>query len=92
MLNPDDPNLRVAVFGKQVEQFLQSDIGEYVTQCAQRDIEKGIKLLKEVDPFVPEQIVSAQMRVRIAESIMGWLGDALRAGYQATEAVKEDVS
>jgi hypothetical protein len=91
-LNPDDPVLRTAVFGRQVEQFLDSDIGCYLAQCAEKDIELGINQLKKADPFKPEQVIAAQMKVKIAETIMGWLGDALRAGYQATEAIKEDVS
>jgi hypothetical protein len=92
VLNPDDPTLRTAVFGKQVEQFMESDIGCYLTQCAEKDIEKGLAALRSADPFEPAKIVAAQMKVKIAETVMGWLGDAIRAGLQATEAIKEDVS
>ena len=91
-LNPDDPVLRAAVFGKQVEQFMETDIGCYIAQCAEKDIESGLKMLREADPFDPTQIVAAQTKVKIAETVIGWLGDAMRAGLQATEAIKEDVS
>lgn len=89
-LSPDDPTVRTAVFGKQVEDFLTSDVGTYLLQCASVQSEEATADLKEADPFKPEQIVAIQMRIKIADSVIGWLGDAVRAGQQATEHLRED--
>lgn len=90
MLNPDDPVLRTAVFGKQVEQFLETDIGAYLLQCASHQSEEWTQKLKRADPWDQEKIMGAQMKIHVAELFIDWLGDAVRAGLQATEHIKED--
>lgn len=78
------------MFGKQVEQFLQSDIGTYLLECAKEQSDTWTSKLKVADPWDQEQIMVAQMKVQIAELFIGWLGDAVRAGIQATEHIQED--
>ena len=82
--------LRVAVFGKQVEYFLESDIGVYLLQCAHSEIDKYTEKLKVVNPTDWEKIVSYQMKVQIGELFIGWLGDAVRSGLQSTKQIQED--
>jgi hypothetical protein len=91
MLDSSDPVVRTAVFGKQVEQFLESDIGGYLTQRAKDQSETFTAKLKEVDPTDWEKVMALQMKIHEAENILGWLGDAIRAGLQATEHLKEDL-
>ena len=90
MVDPDNPVLRTAVFGKQVEQFLESDIGSYLVGRAQEQGEAAIMELKDADPFDHDKIIKIQSRIKVAESIIGWLGDAIRAGHQAAEHIQED--
>ena len=85
----DNPKLRAAVFGRQVEIFLESDIGQYLLQCAQIDVEKALEKLKRVNPRDVEAVQNLQNDIRVAESIVGWLSDAINSGKQATEALKE---
>jgi hypothetical protein len=85
----DDPILRVAVFGRQVEIFLESDIGQYLLQCAQKDIDEATESLKKVDPFRPEEILKIQHKLQVAESVIGWLSDAVQAGTQANQTMRE---
>lgn len=89
-LSADDPTVRTAVFGKEVEHFLESSIGTYLLQCAREQSESATERLKHADPFEPEKIVALQMKINIADSIIGWLGDAVAAGLQATEHIRED--
>ncbi len=86
----DNPLLRTAVFGKQVEQFLDSDIGVYLLQCAKTQSDEAVERLKDVDPQDWKAVMGLQWRIHEAEHIIQWLGDAIRAGLQATEHLKED--
>jgi hypothetical protein len=87
VLDPENPDVRRAVFGRQVEHFLESDIGQYLAQCAQADIEEATEKLCRVDPEDPKAIRELQNKIRVAESVMGWLADAIRSGEQSHEAL-----
>lgn len=89
-LSPDDPTVRTAVFGKQVEHFLETDIGTYLLQCAKAQSDEWMQKLKNCDPWDEEAVMAAQMKIHVAELFIGWLGDALAAGLQATEHIRED--
>ena len=90
MLNPEDPTVRTAVFGRQVQDFLDGDIGQYLIQCAAQQSEQYTRKLKDVDPFKPESIVACQLKIQVADSFINWLGDAVRAGLQATEVISHE--
>ena len=89
-LDANDPNVQDAVFGRQVAHFLQTDIGRYLTQRAQEDIESAVEELKTVDPHNPVKVTQAQNRVAVAETVMGWLGDAIIKGQAAQDIIEGD--
>ena len=86
----DNPVLRVAVFGRQVELFFESDIGQYLMQCAQKEIDEASEGLHTVDAFSPEAVLKLQHKLRVAQSVMGWLTDAIQAGLQANETMRHE--
>ena len=90
-LDPDDPKVRWATFGKQVEYFLQSDIGSYLVKRAKQDGDEAIEELKKVDAFDGQKVASLQLKARVADAVIVWLGDAIAAGESATEQLKEDL-
>lgn len=89
-INPEDSMVRTAVFGRQVEQFLEGDIGSYMLTLAKEQSEVWTRKLKSIDPYDAEHIMVAQMKIHVAELFINWLGDAVRAGLQATIHVQED--
>lgn len=89
MLDPESDEMRLAVFGRQVEMFLETDVGTYIVRCAQSDIETATEKLQSVDPEDPKAIRELQFKIRVAQSVMGWLGDAIRSGSQAKEVIEE---
>jgi hypothetical protein len=89
VIDPESPDLQRAVFGRQVEMFLQSDVGAYVLQCAQTEIDEATEKLVRVDPEDPKAIRALQHKIGVAESVMNWLADAVRSGTQAREALEE---
>lgn len=88
-LDPNDPVVRDAVFGKQVEDFLSSDIGEYLLKKAEREIESTVEKLKKANPNEPMSVQGLQNQIKVCESIVGWLGEAIRSGQQAVKAIED---
>jgi hypothetical protein len=82
-LNPDDPKVRVAVFGAQVENFLASDIGQYLLQCAKQDKEKAADQLMHINATDTAKVMALQVDLRVADCIETWLAHAISAGLQA---------
>jgi hypothetical protein len=81
-----DPKVRVAVFGEQVKQFMDSDIGQYVLQCAQADTDHAARQLMDLDPTDTAQVIAIQIKLKVAASIESWLTQAISAGLQAFHA------
>jgi hypothetical protein len=88
-LNPEDPVVRSAVFGAQVQQFLDSDIGTYLVQCADEQAEAALKELVQADPSDVERVRSIQNKIKLADSVVGWLRDAIVMGEQAANSLRE---
>jgi hypothetical protein len=88
-LDPSDPTVRAATFGRQVEMFLASDIGVYLVKRADEQGESAVKELISVDPTATETIRAIQNRVKVADCILSWLREAIETGAQAAEDLRE---
>jgi hypothetical protein len=93
-LNLSDPLVETAVFGRQVEDFLESPIGDYLVQCARNEIEQAARDLtiemKKPGPVDPAVVERCQRRIQIAEAVRNWLGYAVEAGIVALEQIVEE--
>ena len=87
-LDPNSPTVRVAVFGQQVKDFLESPVGDYVVQRASAERTKAIEGLKTVNPFSSEDVLKLQLEVRWAEHFLGWLGAAVQDGQNAESQIE----
>lgn len=74
-----------AVFGRQVEEFLCSDIGKYLLDKAARDWESAVNGLRNCKP---EDVYRFQADMKRAESIRMWLATAVDEGLQALDLIK----
>jgi hypothetical protein len=88
-LDPNDVTVRAAVFGVQVQQFLDSEIGVYLIERADNQAETALKELVIADPTQPEVIRAIQNRIKVADSIVSWIREAIEMGDQATESLRE---
>lgn len=88
-MDPNDPDVQTAVFGRQVEDFLSSEIGDYLVNKAKDEIVTAVEELKKADPYECEVVQSIQNRIAIAEKILSWLGDAIISGNQALQNLEE---
>ena len=80
--------LDVAVLGKQIDNFLQSDVGKYLLGHIDNDIKSAYKDLRDTSPTDTKAIMEAQNKVIRAESIKGWLSNAVIAGLKATQVLE----
>lgn len=85
MTNDDDLRVTTAMidFGMEVEAFLQSRIGRYLTGRAEDEIEAAVEALKRVDPHDTRAIQAIQNTIHRAESFGYWLAEAIQSGYNA---------
>ncbi len=82
-LDPNDPQVRTAVFGQQVQEFLRSEIGHFLIQRAEKELGEAIEKLKTANPRDAENIVRLQVQVALLEKFESWLGDAVQDGLTA---------
>jgi hypothetical protein len=89
-LDINDPKVRVAVFGEQVNQFMESDIGQYLLQCAQADTDSAAASMLEVDVTDTSKVMAIKVRLMVAARIESWLQEAIVKGYQAFTAERSE--
>jgi hypothetical protein len=88
-MNEEEVLYDVAVLGKQTEAFFKSDVGKFLLDRIDRDIEDGLNELREMDCFSPEEIYRAQGKVKQAERLRRWLEEAVVAGLKAQTILEE---
>ena len=83
-LDPEDPLVRQAVFGVEVQDFLRGPIGDHLIKRAEDRLAALTRQLKRQDPAEPTKIVLLQAEIRHLEQFEGWLAEAVQAGITAT--------
>lgn len=84
-----DVTVETAVLGEQVDVFMRSRVGEYIQKRADDRANTAYAQLKSCDPFDSRQIQSLQNEIRIAESIISWMGEAVEDGLRALEILDD---
>lgn len=88
--NIENPFVRTAVFGKQVEEFLKTDIGKYLVSRAEEEVEIAARQLKRVAPWRTTKIRALQNQILTAERFQMWLGNAVADGHQALNLLENE--
>lgn len=84
-----NPLLQQIDLGFQAEAFLQSDLGRYLVQRAEGQVEEAVEALKQVDPEDFKSVRGLQNMIHVAESIQYWLADAIQAGMNAQAELQD---
>jgi hypothetical protein len=87
-LDEENPEVMVAVFGRQVNEFMLSDIGRYIVQCAEMDESDALQDLAKVDPHNPVKVSELQNKVWRARSVVNWLREAVQKGIEAVQVLE----
>jgi hypothetical protein len=90
-LDPNDPLVQTAVFGVEVQNFLEGPIGSFIMNRVRVRLAQLEKDLKKVDPFQPTTIVRIQTEISYWEQFAGWLGDAIQAGHEAVAIIDGEI-
>ena len=78
-----------ATFGKQVEEFLNTDIGRYMVARANEEKRRALLQIVTVDCTNAALVQNLQNAIIRADSIVSWLKDAVRDGIQALNLLDE---
>jgi hypothetical protein len=90
VLDPADPRVEWATFGRMVEEFINGPIGEFLVKKAQAQSSEALERLKIVQAEDFVAVRTLQHQVQVADSILRWLGEAIHEGQMALEHLKED--
>ena len=81
--------LHRAAFGKQVEQFLNTDIGKYLMNRATDEVIDAFSEFKKCDARDGKTIEKVQNKIYRAESFKQWLTDAVLDGVTAYNIIED---
>jgi len=84
----DDPR-ELVYLGDEAEKFGRTPIGKYLLGCAEREYDKALLALAEVDPTDAEKIRQLQSDLRRAASIPAWISELIEAGNIAYDQLVE---
>ena len=79
-----------AMLGKDAEEFIQSEIGQFLIGCAEQEIAEASEQLKRVHPWRTRRIRELQNQVWRAESFQTWLAELVMRGKQALQSIEEE--
>jgi hypothetical protein len=84
-----DPVQEMAVFGKQVEDFLDTRLGKYLVKKAEAEATLAADKLKRVAPWRRRKIQELQNQIITAERFQQWLAFAIMDGAQAMQILED---
>jgi ribosomal protein S18 acetylase RimI-like enzyme len=87
----DPVKVEAAVFGREVEDFIDHDrIGQYLIDRAKQDLEEASAKLLCVDPTNATAIALLQLDARVAQRVRGWLSEAIESGRNAAVLLQQE--
>ena len=89
-LSQEDPLVQFAAFGREVDIFLRSDIGDFLVKRSEEEITEAVQALKTVHPWRRRRIQELQNKIAVAERFQLWLADAIADGQTAMQQLEED--
>ena len=87
---PRDELLDRASFGKQVDLFWNSRVGEYLRGRAEECYTAAVQILKTVDPTDSKAVQKAQNDVWLAERFNEWMSEAILDGLKSLDLLEQE--
>ena len=78
------------LMGRDAEDFIQGDLGQYLIGCAEHEIKIATDALKKVHPWRTRRIRELQNEIWRAESFQSWLSELVIRGRQAVQQLETD--
>lgn len=76
-----------AILGRQIDEFLSSQIGKYLLERADKEMLNAINALRDCSA---EELLKHQSDLKRAESIRVWLMEAVQEGLRALNLIEEE--
>jgi hypothetical protein len=86
-LDPDDPLVRTAVLGHQVQEWFESPVGAFIMHRVRMRLTQLEKSLKTIDPLKTMEVARLQAEIKHWESFASWIGEAIQAYESATQII-----
>lgn len=86
-LDPDDPLVRTAVLGHQVQEWIESPVGTFVMGRVRTRLSTLERSLKTIDPLKTMEVARLQAEIKHWEGFAGWMGEAIQAYITAIEII-----
>lgn len=86
---PTDPTMATIAFGLDVEAFMGTNIGRFLSAKANADIESAFEEWKRSDPEDVKTMRDLQNRVVVAEQFLMWIGEAVTEGENSERQIRE---
>ena len=84
-----DALYRAAVFGKETEIFLNSELGKYLCARAQLEAQAAMEAMVAEDPENVSEMRKHQNTIRRAENFRQWLALAVNDGIDALRNIED---
>lgn len=81
---------QVIALGHQAELFFNSELGQYIEEMAQMEVEDASDKLAVVDPFDTKQIRKLQDQIARYVSFKQWMYNAIAEGNAAYQEYLEE--
>lgn len=79
----------VSVLGKQVHDFMKSDVGRYMLQRADFEVNDAFEKLKTCDAANVNEVRRLQNNIWVAESVKTWMAEAVGEGLRALDILED---
>lgn len=80
------------VLGLDTEAFLGSNVGRYIVQRAQEEIDEARESLETVDPENAKAVRDLQFVIGVARATVQWMKEAVADGQNAAEEMVRQAS
>jgi hypothetical protein len=80
-----------AILGRDAEEFLASELGQYILGRCDLEIAEAHAQLASVSPWRRNRIRQLQNEVWRAQSVRGWLVELVNAGKAAEDILEADL-
>lgn len=77
------------LIGKEAQDFLESDLGKVILGMAKQDMESAVEGFSSANAANTEQVIEAQVRVRVAMRFERYLVELITRGSEVFEAYKQ---
>jgi len=74
------------------ENFLNSDLGRYLIECADMEIQSAKDELATIPYWRKRKIIALQNKIQIAASVPNWLKEVISNGRNAEQLLDEQLA